>query len=239
MPKINKNKKAKKPYEKSSSSNNAKSSSSGAQEPPKESEQVDSSQSIQAECCSQCRDSSRGLLQCECCNLWYCGGCSGIAEETMNVIGEIDCLHYFCSPCKLEVFKLMNNGESANLSSCETAVSEVSVVTSAITAAIKDFQDTLQNTLISTISQQFKGTPNFVMQSPRVIEADTDVSQEMDSQFNETEQPSGINCQPISTPHLHHKEITEAVSSVLREEKEKSKRKLNTTSQSPMPIMRM
>ena len=69
MPKYNRNKKAKKPYEKSSSSNNAKSLSSGAQEPPKESEQVDSSQSIQAECCNQCHDSSRGLLQCECCNL--------------------------------------------------------------------------------------------------------------------------------------------------------------------------
>jgi len=78
MPRINKNKRAAMPYEKSSSFSNSKSSSSEAQEPPKETEQGDSSRVLQAECCSQCRDSSHGLLQCECCDLRYCSGCSGI-----------------------------------------------------------------------------------------------------------------------------------------------------------------
>jgi len=88
--------------------------SSEAHEPPKEwTEQGDSSQVLQVECCSQCRDSSHGLLQCECCDLWYCSGCSKILEETMNVIGEVNSLHFFCLPCELEVFKLINKNSAS------------------------------------------------------------------------------------------------------------------------------
>ena len=40
--------------------------------------------------CSQCNDGDNGLLQCECCNLWYCSDCCGISEEALAIIGEFD-----------------------------------------------------------------------------------------------------------------------------------------------------
>jgi len=89
-----KNKKAKKPYDKCTSASNSKRLDTGVQESSKDSEKVDSFQPLQAESCSQCRDTSRGLLQCECCDLWHCGGCCGIPEQTMNVISEVDSLHF-------------------------------------------------------------------------------------------------------------------------------------------------
>jgi len=224
MPKINKNKKAKKPYEKSSSSSNSKSSSSEAQEPPKETEKGDSSRVLQAECCSQCRDSSHGLLQCECCDLWYCSGCSGISEETMNVIGEVNSLQFFCLPCESEVFKLINKN-SASITNQELITCNM---TAAITVAImiKGLQDALQNTLVSAISNQFNRPPNGAMQSSSV-EQYVDASQEMVCQSQETEQQNASTSQPKLAGRRQHDEIAEAVSSVLKEEKEKSKRKLN------------
>jgi len=48
----------------------------------------------------------------------------------------------------------------------------------------------------------------------------------MDCQSHETEQSRVVSCKQKSVPHLYHKQITETVSSILREEKEKSKQKL-------------
>ena len=65
--------------------------------------------------CSQCKVSRRGLVQCECCELWYCNVCCGITEEALVLLGEAECLHFFCSPCKGEVFNLINkkNGDNS------------------------------------------------------------------------------------------------------------------------------
>jgi len=97
----------------------SKSLSSGVEEPSKDSEKVDSSQPLQTEYCSQCQDTSHGLLQCKCCDLWYCGGCSGIPEQTVNVIGEVDSLHFFCSPCEVKILNwwisIMMTGQFLNI----------------------------------------------------------------------------------------------------------------------------
>jgi len=139
----------------------------------------------------------------------------------MNVI---DSLHFFCSPCELEVFKLVDKHHGDRTTPPELTTCDVSEVTTAITVAIKGLQDALQKTFVSAISRQFSGSLNFTMQSSFVEEDDVDISQEMDCQ---SQQIRASNPHPKSVTQLRHEEIIETVSSVLKEEKEKSKRKLN------------
>ena len=47
----------------------------------------------------KCSDSDNGLLQCKCCDLWYCSKCCAISEEVLTIIGEFDSLHWYCQPC--------------------------------------------------------------------------------------------------------------------------------------------
>jgi len=156
--------------------------------------------------------------------MWYCSGCSKISEETINVIGEVNSLHFFCLPCELEVFKLINKNSASRTYHLQHDRSYT--CTSAITVAIKGLQDALQNTLVSAISNQFNRSPNGAMQSSSV-EQYVDASQEMECQSQETEQQKVITSQLKSVGCRQRDEIAEAVSSVLKEEKEKSKRKLN------------
>ena len=64
--------------------------------------------------CIQCNDSDNGLLQCECCNLWFCTKCYEIPEEALAIIGEFDSLHWYCQPCAVEVSKAINTGLSSS-----------------------------------------------------------------------------------------------------------------------------
>jgi len=95
----------------------------------------------------------------------------------MNVIGEVNSLHFFCLSCESEVFKLINKN-SASITKQELITCNMTEVTSAITEAIKGLQDALQNTLVSAISNQFNRSPNSAMQSSSV-EQYVDASQEM------------------------------------------------------------
>ena len=36
---------------------------------------------VESGICRQCQVSGRGLIQCECCDLWYCNVCCGITKE--------------------------------------------------------------------------------------------------------------------------------------------------------------
>ena len=69
---------------------------------------------IEAFKCSQYNGSDNGLIQCECCNLWYCSKCCGISEEALAIIGEFDSLHWYCQPCDVEVSKAINTGLPSN-----------------------------------------------------------------------------------------------------------------------------
>ena len=87
--------------------------------------------------CSQCQTTGRGLVQCECCDLWYCYVCCGISEEALVLLSEAECLHFFCPPCKGEVFNLVNK-KTVNLNSSSNDI--VSTVTDTISKAIRDLQ---------------------------------------------------------------------------------------------------
>ena len=62
--------------------------------------------------CSQCNDSDNGLLQCKCCNLWYCSKCCGISEEALAIIGTYNGI--YCQPCDVQVSKIINTGLPSN-----------------------------------------------------------------------------------------------------------------------------
>ena len=145
--------------------------------------------------CSQCQVSGHGLAQCECCDLWYCNVCCGITEETLVLLGEVECLHFLCSPCEGEVFKAVdkkNSEDSPTISQKDFS----STVTDTISKAINDLQSVMKETITSLLGPQ------------------------------NHEQPMAIDDRSAHGPS-HHNEISQAVSSVLNEEKEKSKRRLN------------
>ena len=143
--------------------------------------------------CSQCQVSGCGLVQCECCDLWYCNVCCGITEEALVLFGEVECLHFFYSPCEGEVFQAVdkkNCEDSPTISQKDL----LSTVTDTISKAINDLQSAMKETITSLLSPQ------------------------------NHEQPMAVDDQ--SAHGLHRDEVSQAVSSVLNEEKEKSKRRL-------------
>lgn len=144
--------------------------------------------------CNQCQASGRGLIQCECCDLWYCNLCSGITEEALVLLGDIECLHFFCFPCEGEVFKAVDR-KGYEVSPVISQKDFLSTVTNTIFKAISELQSVMKATITSLLGPQNHEQPMAVDRSSH-----------------------GPN---------HSDEISQAVSSVLNEEKEKSKRRLN------------
>lgn len=205
MPKY-KSKNAKKPYDKSTSHETSAIKGKCAvldarecrsKESPLQADPPKVVAPVEAGTCSQCQVSGRGLVQCECCDLWYCNVCCGITEDTLVLLGEAECLHFFCPPCEDEVFNLINkkNCEDSPITSSQKDI--LSVVTDTISKAISNLQSAMQTTITSLLG-------------PR-----------------NQEQPMAMDDQFSHNPLSHRDEISQAVSSVLNEEKEKSKRRLN------------
>jgi len=149
--------------------------------------------------CSQCQASGRGLIQCECCDLWYCNVCCEISDEAFTLLSEVECLHFFCSSCEGKVFNFINK-KSPDVSAAAGAQSDLlSAVTDTISIAINNLQTAMQGTITSLLDR---------------------------SEIQE--QSMTVDDQPICVPSLHHSEIFQAVSSVLNEEKEKVKENLTS-----------
>ena len=47
--------------------------------------------------CDKCERHTEHLIQYEFCALWFCDVCSSISEEFLNIVGDIQSLHWFCS----------------------------------------------------------------------------------------------------------------------------------------------
>ena len=69
-------------------------------------EVIQSALQVESSSCSQRQCSDGDLLQCECCNLWHCSKYCQISDEAIAIIEEVDSIHWFCQPCKIEVFNL-------------------------------------------------------------------------------------------------------------------------------------
>ena len=92
---------------------------------------------VESDICSQCQVSGCGLIQCECCDLWYCNVCCGITEEALVLLGVVECLHFFC-PCEGEVFKAVDRKVCED-SSAISQKDFLSTITDIISKAINDF----------------------------------------------------------------------------------------------------
>jgi len=64
-------------------------------------------------------DIESGIVQCECCALWWCSKCCGIPDEALAIIGDLDYLHWYCQPCDVEVSKAINASQSESLGATE------------------------------------------------------------------------------------------------------------------------
>jgi len=114
------------------------------------------------------------------------------------LLSEAECLHFFCSSCEGEVFNLINK-KSPDVSTVACSQSGLlSAVTDTISTAINNLQTAMQATITSLLDRS-----------------------------ENQEQSMTVDDQSTCVPSLRHSEISQAVSSVLNEEKEKSKRKLN------------
>ena len=96
------------------------------------------------------------VLQCECCSLWYCSKCCDISEDILDIIGEVDSIHWFCQPCEKEIFKLINTAsptssspapQTSPLSSTEFANSFVQ----GIVDPLKDMMEKLVKPVVESL----------------------------------------------------------------------------------------
>ena len=132
MPKY-KNKSIKKtPYDKSKSSNTKRSRS-------RQVEIVTNASREDSNTCSQCQASGLGLIQCECCDVWYCNMCCEISDEAFTLLSEAR-VHFFCSSCEGKVFNLINK-KSLDVSTAAGSQSNLlSAVTDTISISINNLQ---------------------------------------------------------------------------------------------------
>jgi len=142
--------------------------------------------------CSQCQASGRGLIQCECCDLWYCNVCCEISDEAFTLLSEAECLHFFCSSCGGKVFNLINKKSPDVSATAGTQSDLLSAVTDTISIATNNIQTAMQATITSLLDR---------------------------SEIQE--QSMTVDDQPICASSLCHSEISQAISSVLNEEKVK------------------
>ena len=50
--------------------------------------------------CSQCSKSVEQMLECECCEQWYCCACQNVGDKMFAVLDEFKSLHWFCAKCE-------------------------------------------------------------------------------------------------------------------------------------------
>ncbi len=96
--------------------------------------------------CSQCQNTVSGFIQCESCNLHYYPKFCGISEEALSIIGDIESLHWFCQPCKVEVFKVVSSTSSG-----ATQEAIISTVAEQFKNVIQETKECLKKTIEETI----------------------------------------------------------------------------------------
>ena len=106
--------------------------------------------------CSQCNDGDNVLLQCECCNLWYCTKCCGISEEALAIVGEFGSLHWYCQPCDMEVSKAINTGLSSSSNTTQNGQFAIGQQIEVFQSQLTDLM-TKVNEHINSCFQQLEG----------------------------------------------------------------------------------
>ena len=125
--------------------------------------------------CDKCEGTIDNLLQCESCNLWFCGTCSKIPEEALSIIGEINNINWLCQSCEPGVLDFIKKGHNSNVASTPGDI--LPAVTSTITAAISSLQEALQGTITTLVNS----TLRLQMQDNQMEISATDPSRDIPS----------------------------------------------------------
>ena len=164
MPKY-KRKNTKKPYDRSISYENSTVKGKNAvldskefcsKESPLRADSSEVDTPVESDTSSQCGFSGRGVIQCECCDLWYCNVCCGITEEALVLLGEVECLYFFYPPCEGEVFDVINKKNYKDSSIASSQKDFLSTVTDTISKVISDLQNAIQTTITSVADHVIK-----------------------------------------------------------------------------------
>ena len=151
---------------------------------------------------------SERLVQCEKCQVWFCTGCGKIGENIMSLLDECASLHWFCECCNTAAINAIRSFSNSPESPLEVLQSSVSDAINQINNLVADAKEQLKKTF-SEAARRSEGTSS------------TDVSE---AASMDTELAPGLLHKPES---LTVKDISQAVSSCMFEEKEKQRRRLN------------
>ena len=158
--------------------------------------------------CDKCTKEVERLVQCEKCQIWFCTGCGKIGENIMSLLDECASLHWFCECCNTAAINAIRSFSNSPESPLKVLQSSVSDAINQINNLVADAKEQLKKTFSEAVRQS-EGTSS------------TDVSE---AASMDTELAPGLLHKPES---LTVKDISQAVSSCMFEEKEKQRRRLN------------
>ena len=156
--------------------------------------------------CDRCTSAVDQLIQCEKCEMYLCAVCEKIPESVMKIVGDYNQIHWFCQQCDTLISKII--GQACTIESLSNSVQ------SSVSSCLKD----VAGQFTELVNQTKECLKPIIALKEDLSPMETNNHSE-DSQQHNTNIPQ--NCVEGTTS------ISTALSSVLAEEKERSKRQLN------------
>ena len=179
----------------------------GSAEPyPKKGRKTDGDSQEESLYCDRCTSAVDQLIQCEKCKMYLCAACEKIPENVMTTVGEYNQIHWFCQYCDVLVSKAI--GQACTIESLSQAVQ------SSVSLCLKEVVD--QFTEVVNQAKECLKPKTASQEGPIIMETN-------DGFEGSQQQYTNI----IRHPVKGSTDISTALSSVLAEEKERSKRQLN------------
>ena len=98
--------------------------------------------------CDKCSQSVDQLIQCESCEVWFCGACESIPAHTMEIIIAYNQVHWFCHACNAQADQLIQKLQTSSSDQSHSTVTISQIVTESLnkvadqfTKALKDVKD--------------------------------------------------------------------------------------------------
>ena len=151
------------------------------------------------------------LIMCDRCEIWYCYKCAMVNVRLIDVLVEFKELHWFCKKCDETAVRAINsfNPEKASsLDSVQHSIADTLVRVRSL------------NKVVADTTNQFKTSFADVLKSGKGKFSQTNqvaTNMEVDQSFAETNNPEDLSLDSVGN-------IT---SSVVNEQRERKKRKLN------------
>ena len=150
--------------------------------------------------CDLCKADADNIVQCEKCLSWLCCDCQSISPNMFKAMTEFQSLHWYCKTCECQVQELLND-----------SAKEGYPVGNRLQSIEKQLAD-----LTTTIN-------NIVANKGCHIGAHNEMTEPMQQSTDTTTDMDGVSGPPTQTQSI----ITSTVSSLLTEEKDQERRRLN------------